>query len=158
MAFFRSLQDSAFTDWFLGSDSIWTYPTVLTLHTVGMAMLVGASVVVHLRVLRVGVGFPLERLRTLYRVIWLGFAINLVSGVILFITEAADRAVDPVFYIKLGSIGLALWLGVLVKHRLIDRVDAPLATIRTARVMAFSSLGLWTVAIVAGRLMAYLKK
>ena len=46
MSFFRSLQDSAFTDWFLGSDSIWTYPMVLTLHTVGMAMLVGASIVV----------------------------------------------------------------------------------------------------------------
>ena len=42
MAFFQSLQNSAFTDWFLGSSSIWTYPTVLTLHTVGLAMLVGA--------------------------------------------------------------------------------------------------------------------
>ena len=38
MAFFRSLQTSAFTEWFLGSDSIWTYPTVLTLHAAGMAM------------------------------------------------------------------------------------------------------------------------
>ena len=158
MAFFRRLQDSGFTDWFLGSDSIWTYPTVLTLHTVGMAMLVGASIIVHLRVLRVGMGFPIERLRPLYRIIWLGFAINLISGVILFITEAADRAVDPVFYIKLGSICLALWLGVLIKRRLIDRVDAPMATLRTSRVMAVSSLGLWTMAIVAGRLMAYLKK
>jgi len=53
MAFFKSLQDSDFTNWFLGSDSIWTYPTVLTLHTVGMAMLVGASIIVHLRVLQV---------------------------------------------------------------------------------------------------------
>ena len=42
MGFFRSLQDSALTDWFLGSESIWTYPTVLTLHTIGMAILVGA--------------------------------------------------------------------------------------------------------------------
>ncbi len=158
MAFFRSLQDSAFTNWFLGSDSIWTYPTVLTLHTVGMAMLVGASSVVHLRVLRVGAGFPIERLATLYRIIWLGFAINLASGLVLFVTEAADRAVDPVFYIKLGSIALALWLGVVVKNRAIDRLDAPLNTFTATRLLAFSSLGLWVVAIVAGRLMAYLKK
>jgi len=158
MAFFRRLQDSDFTNWFLGSDSIWTYPTVLTLHTIGMAILVGASIVVHLRVLQVGRGFPIERLRGLYKFIWAGFAINLASGVVLFITEAADRAVDPVFYIKLGSIFLALWLGVLVKRRLIDRSDAPLATITTSRIMSVSSLGLWTVAIVAGRLMAYLKK
>lgn len=158
MAFFRSLQDSAFSDWFLGSDSIWAYPTVLTLHTVGMAMLVGASVVVHLRVLEVGVGIPIERLRTLYAVIWMGFAINLFSGLVLFVTEAADRAVDPVFYIKLGSIGLALWLGVLVKRRLIDRPNPLLTSSNSTRLMAYSALGMWVVAIVAGRLMAYLKK
>ena len=58
MAFFRSLQDSAFTDWFLGSSSIWTYPTVLSLHTVGMAILVGASFVVNLRILQVGSAVP----------------------------------------------------------------------------------------------------
>src|SRR5262245_52570381 len=151
MAFFQSLQDSAFTNWFLGSDSIWTYPTVLTLHTVGMAMLVGASIVVHLRVLQVGAGFPIQRLRTLYRIIWAGFAINLASGLVLFVTEAADRAVDPVFHIKLASIAIALWLGILIKRRLIDRADAPPAAIKARRLLAVSSLGLWTVAIVAGR-------
>src|SRR5437868_7734566 len=111
MSFFRSLQNSAFTDWFLGSASIWTYPTVLTLHTVGMAMLVGASVAVALRLLNVGTGVPLARLLPLYRIIWIGFGINLVSGLILFVTEAADRAKDPVFFIKLASIGAALWVG-----------------------------------------------
>ena len=158
MAFFRRLQDSEFTNWFLGSDSIWTYPTILTLHTVGMAMLVGASIVVHLRVLDVGPGFPIERVRALYNIIWTGFAINLVTGIVLFVTEAADRAVDPVFYVKLASIALALWLGVTVKRRVIDRMNAPSGTLRAARLLSLSSLGLWTVAIVAGRLMAYLKK
>ena len=158
MAFFRSLQDSAFTDWFLGSDSIWTYPTVLTLHTVGMAMLVGASIVVHLRVLHVGAGFPIQRLRPLYRVIWTGFIINLISGIVLFVTEAADRAVDPVFYVKLASIALALSLGVIVKRRVIDRVNVAFDTVRTTHLLSLGSLGLWTIAIVAGRLMAYLKK
>jgi hypothetical protein len=158
MSFFHSLQDSAFTDWFLGSDSIWTYPTVLTLHTVGMAMLVGASIVIHLRVLRVGTGFPLERLRGVYKIAWVGFSINLFSGVVLFITEAADRAADPVFYIKLASIALALWLGVIVKRRLVDRGPAPATKVRVAQLLSLTSLGLWTVAIVAGRLMAYLKK
>jgi len=158
MAFFRSLQDSAFTDWFLGSDSIWTYPTVLTLHTVGMAMLVGASIVVHLRVLHVGAGVPIQRLRPLYRVIWTGFTINLISGIVLFVTEAADRVVDPVFYVKLASIALALWLGVVVKHRVIDRMHASFDTRRATHLLSLGSLVLWTVAIVAGRLMAYLKK
>ena len=45
-----------------------------------------------------------------------------------------------------------------MKRRAIDRTDAPqVATVQT-RSLAAASLGMWTVAIVAGRLMAYLKK
>jgi hypothetical protein len=156
MAFFRSLQDSAFTEWFLGSASIWAYPTVLTLHTMGMAILVGASLVVNLRVLQVAGEIPLQRLAPLYRLIWVGFVINLLSGLVLFVTQAADRAQDPVFYIKLGSIALALWFGVLVKRASIDAADAPQVTRPRSRWLAAAALGLWTIAIVAGRLMAYL--
>ena len=156
MSVFRSLQDSAFTDWFLGSESIWTYPTVLTLHTMGMAILVGASFVVHLRILRVADGIPLRQLHQLYRFIWIGFVINLTTGIVLFVTQAADRIVDPVFYVKIGSIATALWFGALVKRRAIDPgVVSPGAT-RQSRSLAAASLGLWVVAIVAGRLMAYL--
>jgi len=155
VSFFRSLQDSAFTDWFLGSDTIWTYPTVLTLHTIGMAILVGASFVVHLRILQVAGGVPLEHLRQLYRFIWIGFVINLTTGLVLFVTQAADRIVDPVFYVKIGSIAVALWFGVLVKRRALDPGASP-AGARQSRSLAGASLSLWIVAIVAGRLMAYL--
>jgi len=156
MAFFRGLQDSTFTDWFLGSASIWTYPTVLTLHTIGMAILVGASFVVNLRVLQVAGEIPLQRLAPVYRFIWAGFVINLFSGLVLFVTQAADRVQDPVFYVKLGSIALALWFGVLVKRASIDAADAPQVTPPRSRRLAAAGLGLWTIAIVAGRLMAYL--
>jgi hypothetical protein len=156
VAFFRGLQDSTFTEWFLGSASIWTYPTVLTLHTIGMAILVGASFVVNLRVLQVAGEIPLQRLAPLYRFIWVGFVINLFSGLVLFVTQAADRVQDPVFYVKLGSIALALWFGVLVKRASIDAADAPQVTPPRSRRLAAAGLGLWTIAIVAGRLMAYL--
>jgi hypothetical protein len=154
---FQRLQQSAFSVWFLGSPSIWAYPTVLTLHTAGMAILVGASFVINLRVLQVSGLIPLHRLQPLYRFVWIGFTINLASGVILFITEAADRSVDPVFGIKMASIAGALALGVVVKRRAIDRMDAPQAATVQTRFLAAAALGMWTVAIVAGRLMAYLK-
>ena len=157
MAFFERLQNSTFTEWFLGSPSIWAYPTVLTLHTIGMAILVGASFVVNLRVLQVAGLIPLHRLQPLYRFVWIGFTINLASGLVLFVTEAADRVVDRVFYIKLASIAAALVLGALVKRKAIDPSGAPLVASVQARSLAAASLGMWTVAIVAGRLMAYLK-
>src|SRR3954468_19314485 len=137
MAFFERLQNSAFTDWFLGSPSIWAYPTVLTLHTVGMAMLVGASFVVNLRVLQVSGLIPLHRLRPLYRFVWIGFGINLASGLVLFLTEAADRVVDPVFYVKMTSIAVALALGSVVKRQAIDPPGAPpVAAVRTRSLAA----------------------
>ena len=157
MGVFRSLQDSAFTDWLLGSESIWTYPTVLTLHTMGMAILVGASFVVNLRVLQVAGDIPLRRLRPLYRFIWIGFAINLATGLVLFVTQAADRIGDPVFYLKLASIAAALWFTARVKRRVIDPDEARPAEIRRGRWFAVASIGLWVVAIVSGRLMAYLQ-
>ena len=157
MAFFHRLQDSAFTEWFLGSPSIWAYPTVLTLHTVGMAILVGASFVINLRVLQGSGVMPLQRLRPLYRFIWFGFTINLLSGLVLFVTEAADRVVDPVFYVKMGSIAVALWLALVLKRRTIDRADGPQVATVLSRSLAALSLSLWTIAFVAGRLMAYVK-
>jgi hypothetical protein len=158
MSVFQRLQNSAFTEWFLGSPSIWAYPTVLTLHTVGMAILVGASFVINLRVLQVSDTIPLHRLQPLYRFIWIGFVINLLSGLVLFVTEAADRVVDPVFYVKMASIAAALLLGVMLKRRAIDRTDAPPPATVQSRSLAAAALSLWTIAIVAGRLMAYLKK
>src|SRR5262245_22002668 len=121
-----------------------------------MAILVGASFVVHLRVLKVADGIPVQRLRQLYRFIWIGFFINLATGLVLFVTQAADRVVDPVFYVKIGSIAIALWFGVLVKRRAIDPRDAPQVATRQDRSLAAAPLGLWIIAIVAGRLMAYL--
>ena len=158
MAFFQRLQNSAFTEWFLGSPSIWAYPSVLTLHTIGMAILVGASFVINLRVLQLSGRIPLHRLEPLYRFIWVGFAINLASGIVLFITEAADRIVDPVFYIKMASIAIAMTLAMVVKRRSIDPVDAPQVASFQTRSLAAAALSMWTIAIVAGRLMAYLKK
>lgn len=154
MSFFEQLQNSAFTDWFLGSESIWMYPTVLTLHTMGLAVLVGASVILHLRVLGVGAAVPLARLRLLYSLIWPAFFLNLASGLVLFVTQAADRVAQPLFYMKLSSIALALWMGQTARRRVFDRPDAEVMPRSSAR-MAVGALMLWCVAILTGRLMAY---
>jgi hypothetical protein len=155
---FRALQDSPFTDWLLGSDSIWTYPLVLTLHTAGLAVLVGASVLIHLRLLNVGAAIPAHRFRVLFRFVWAGFVVNLVTGLMLFATQAATRIADPVFAVKLGSIALAVWVGVVVRRRAMGAPDSGSADPndrRRVRWLAACGLFLWTVAIVTGRLMAY---
>ena len=148
----RALQDSAFSAWVLGSDSIWSYPTVLTLHTAGLAILVGAAVIVDLRLLGVGRVVPLSSVARLYPFIWLGFLINLASGVVLFVAQAADRATQPIFYVKLACIAVAFALALRLKRHMTADLDAP----APARPLAAVSLFCWVAAIVAGRLMAYI--
>jgi hypothetical protein len=151
MTSLRQLQDSAFSMWVLGSDSIWSYPTVLTLHTIGLAILVGAAMVIEFRILGIGAGVPLRTIRGLYRYVWIGFLINLASGVVLFVVQAADRAVQPVFYVKLAFIAVGFVLVLQPRRQL--AADAALPP--TARLSAVISLVCWVAAIAAGRLMAY---
>ena len=48
---FASIEGSTLAAWVRESPSIWAYATILTLHTVGLAIVVGANVVVDLRLL-----------------------------------------------------------------------------------------------------------
>jgi hypothetical protein len=126
---------------------------ILTMHTVGLGIVVRAAAIVDLRLLGVGPGIPMQEMRRVFPLFWLGFFINLVSGLVLFVSEAADKAAQPVFLVKL----LLVMIGVVVTARLRRAtVDAAVPPLR-ARTLAQVSLFVWAGAIVAGRLMAYLK-
>jgi hypothetical protein len=152
-AWLESLQNSAFSQWVVGSDSIWAYPMILTMHTVGLGIVVGAAAIIDLRLLGVGPGIPVAEMRRVFPLFWLGFFINLVSGVMLFVSEAADKAAQPVFLLKLLLVGI----GVVITARLRNAVFQTDSTPLSAQTLAKVSLFVWAGAIVAGRLMAYLK-
>jgi len=152
------LETTALGTWTRESGSIWAYPTILTLHTVGLGIVVGASAVVDFRLLGLAPRIPIPSLAPLFKFIWWAFALNAATGVVLFISEASDKSRQPVFYIKLGLIGLALWVTARI-HKHIDRGGDTLQASNQGGLapwLAVASLGLWTGAIVAGRLMAYL--
>jgi hypothetical protein len=137
------------------SESAWGYPLILTLHTIGLAMLVGTSAALDLRLLGVARGLPLRPLQAVFPLMWAGLVVNAATGVLLFAADATVKGAQPVFWVKLGCI--ALGVGAAVRIRAVvfahaDRAGVPAA----ARLLAVWSLAAWTGAIVAGRLMAYL--
>jgi len=152
------LEASALGVWTRESPSIWAYPTILTLHTIGLGMLTGANAVVDFRLLALAPRLPLSSLLPLYRFMWSGLAINVVTGIVLFVAEATSKARQPVFFVKLTFIALALATTVKIRSSVLqDPVIEHSGTIpRRARQLALLSLLLWTAAITAGRLMAYL--
>src|SRR5688572_2438441 len=96
-----SLEASAFSTWIRESPSIWAYPTILTLHTVGLAVLVGANWMVDLRVLGFGRAVPLGVMSRAFPVMWAGFWLNALTGVVLFATDPISKGTTAVFMWKL---------------------------------------------------------
>jgi len=151
----ESLSNSAFSNWLILSNSVWAYPTVLTLHTFGMMVLTGSAWVIDLRLLGFGRAVPLKSLGTLFTVTWWAFALNAVTGTMLFIGDAEKRGHDPYFGLKMVLIACGLATVVLIR-RAIYAVgsDAPEA-VPSARTLAVVSMLCWGGAITAGRLLAY---
>lgn len=147
------IEGTALATWTRESPSIWAYPTILTLHTIGLGIVVGSSAVVDLRLLGFGKRIPLSSLLPLFRMIWWAFALNAVTGVVLFMADATTRSVQIVFYIKLSLVALALVTTIKAK-RILDNHEPDRHS--QGRSIAVMSLLLWTGAITAGRLMAYL--
>jgi hypothetical protein len=157
MEFLGSLQNSAFGMWVAAAPTIWAYPTILMLHAVGMGMAVGANAVLDLRLLGAAPRLPLAELKSVFRPMWIGFAINAASGVALFVAAAAETGIKPVFYLKLSLILLALLIASRIRRLVFGdqaKPDAPIP--QQVKILAATSLVLWTGAIVTGRLMAYI--
>ena len=150
-----SLDQSAFSQWLLGSNSIWAYPTVLTLHTFGMMVLVGAALMVDLRLLGFARAIPLSSMGRLFGVMWGAFWLNLVTGTMLFIADATKRATQPLFLVKLALVALGIVTIVLIKRSMFDGRQEPLVITGSAKRLAIASLLLWCAAVTAGRLLAY---
>ena len=147
-SFFVWLEATTLSTWIRESTSVWAFPAILSLHTIGMGFAAGISAAIDLRMLGVAPSVPLIELKKFLPVMWAGFWVNAVSGVLLLIAYPTKAFTNPVFYVKLSFIALAL-AGV----RPIARALGDAA--RKSRLLAIASLVCWAGAIAAGRLLAY---
>ena len=150
-----SIENTGFGIWLRESPSIWAYPLVLTLHTVGLAVLVGGNAVLDLRLLGAAPHMPLEPLRRLFPIMWLGFWVNFLSGVALFVADASTKGTTTVFFWKLGFIAAGVLVLFALKRLVYGERWTPETPSRLVQGLAVASLVLWVLAIITGRYMAY---
>jgi hypothetical protein len=156
MSLLRWLSTTAPAVWMRESESVWAYPTILFLHTLGLGILVGFTAVIDIRVLGFTEQLPLAPLERFFRFVWIGFWINALSGTALLIMMPAKVA-NPAFIAKMTFIALGVANIWLLRRRVFHDpstrglVSVPLA----GKLLAAASLVLWAGAITAGRLMAY---
>ena len=152
------------SQWVVGSPSMFAFPGILTLHAIGMGFAVGISAAIDLRILGVAPKVPLRELRRFLPILWAGFWLNAVSGVLLLIGYPTKALTNPVFYLKLTLIGAAMVLLVRISRQVfatgspassspLDPLDQPISS--RLRNLAIASLICWSGAITAGRLLAY---
>ena len=154
--FFLWIEGSWLSVWLREAITIWAFPFVLVLHTIGLAFMVGVNVAIDLRALGGAMGVPLISLRRYYRVMWAGFWINAFSGVLLLIAYPTKALTNPLFYLKLTLIAVGVVLAMKIRVYLTSgTVGANDAAPRRLRTLAAVSLLLWVASITAGRLLAY---
>ncbi len=158
MPVFEWLESTAPAIWV--GESLWGYPIMLGTHAIGLAIVVGIFVMLDLRLLRVVRGISFHAFLSLYRLAWIGFILNAVSGSMLFSSQATTFVASAPFLIKISAVIAGVILGIVIQRRLESRADdwddADANIESSAIVLASLSLVCWIGAIFAGRLIAYL--
>jgi hypothetical protein len=155
LEFFGWLQNSEMSTWVREAPTVWAFATVLTLHTFGMGILVGASSVISLRILGIGRGIPLGPMQTMFRMIWFGFWLNAVTGSVLFCVDAVSLGTSALFMVKLLLVALGIVTIVMIRRNVWGNGPDPVVVSSKAKLLAGASLAVWIAAITAGRLLAY---
>jgi len=157
--FLAFIESSALSDWIRGSESMFAFPAIITLHTIGMGFLAGGSAVIDLRILGVAPHVPLKSMGRFLPVLWLAFAVNAASGTLLLIAYPTKALTNPVFYVKLCLIALAVTIVYRIGTVVLRAPDPDLKPIAAkAKTLAVVSLMTWIGLITAGRLLAYTHK
>lgn len=142
----------------LVAESLWGYPTFETIHSIGMALLIGSLGLINLRILGFKPDLPLLEIRRLLPLAWLGFTLNAISGALLFTSDAVNFASSYTFRIKIVLIILGGINAGLIGSRVFGPATAggPAVTPTSGtKWLAGSSLVFWFGAVICGRLLAY---
>jgi hypothetical protein len=141
------------------SDNLFS--VIETVHVLGIVLTTGTIAIADLRIL----GILLKRhsahavLEPLIKIAWLGFALMVSTGLLLFWSEADKLYFNPAFRLKLLLLllaGVNQWMFHRAYNPRITAGNSPYVAPRRARLGAILSLALWSGIIMLGRAIAYL--
>lgn len=158
-AFLEFLENMAFSQWVKNAPTIWAFPTILVLHTIGMGIVAGGSSMLSFMIL----GFwpatvPMKPFARVFPWMWAAFWLNAVTGTMMLVADATTKLTTPDFYLKMACVFIGIYLLVRMRRQVFDDPELDHAPVSSnAKVLAWGSLACWWGAILAGRLLAYVK-
>ena len=139
------IESTAFSDWVRGAPTVFAFPAILSCHTIGMGLAAGINAEIAFRILGVAPNVPIAEMKRFLPIMWFGFWLNFVSGIVLLIAYPTKALTNPDFYLKLLLIACGVWLVGIIR----DRIET------FPKRLAWASIICWGGAITSGRLLAY---
>ncbi len=141
-------------------DSTWLFPAIEAIHLLGLALLGGTVLLVDLRLLGLGLRWhPIADVASGVRG-WMttGVIVMVVSGALLFASEAMKCYESGPFRLKMLSLALALLFTFTIRRRHLARTTqstSETSAHRGNRLVAVISLALWSSVGLMGRAIGF---
>jgi hypothetical protein len=152
------LENMEFSQWVKDAPTIWAFPTILIVHTLGMSIVAGVGAMLSLVVLGFWPAVPMKPFARVFPLLWFGFGINAVTGTMMLVADATTKLTTVDFYIKMAFVFAGLYVLIRMRRQIFDDPQLDKAPVSSnAKVLAWASLACWFGAIISGRLLAYVK-
>jgi len=154
--FLESLENTGISLFIRESDSLLSFPTILTAHAFGYCFIMATNAIVSARMLGFATSIPFKPLRRLFPVMWVGLIVTTITGLALVMAAAQKRVPNPILWFKM--ILLAVATPMMWKFQMkvfedpsVDENNIP----ASARTMAACQIALWLLIMISGRLIPY---
>tara|TARA_B100001059_G_scaffold217701_1_gene237220 strand:- start:3170 stop:3658 length:489 start_codon:yes stop_codon:yes gene_type:complete len=152
----QSLEGSFINNWILSK--AWIWPTLEIIHFIGLSLLLGAMLVIDLRLAGFLRNFNMQVTHHLLPFAAIGFFLNLATGLLFFIGDPARYSVNIGFQLKMLLVFIAgfnaLWFALKINPHL-KSMDPYGDTSKSAKMTAYISLIAWFGVLLLGRLIPY---
>ena len=137
-------------------DSLYLFPLIESAHVIGLSMVFGTIAIIDLRLLGIAsVRRPFTRVASdVLKWTWLAFGLTVVTGLLMFITNAGVYYHNSYFRTKMALLllaGLNMLMFELTTGRSVHRWDKKNAAPLPGKTIAALSLVLWIAIIFMGR-------
>lgn len=154
-------------EWFVGTPlnvwvveaNEWFWPSLEIFHFIGLCLLLGGLIIIDLRMVGFFRSISTAAVHKLLPMVLIGFAINLITGILFWFGDPMRYAVNIAFQIKMVLIVIA-GINALVYQFKLEPVmhtwndDEPTPVL--AKTVAYLSLVCWLGVLLLGRLIPYL--
>ena len=136
--------------------SLYLFALIESFHVVGVATVVGTVLVVDLRLLGLAsIRRPFTAIASdVFRWTWLAFGLAVVTGALMFVTNATMYFVNAYFRLKMALLvlaGLNMLLFELTARRSLAQWNTAPAAPASGKRVAMASLAIWVAVIFLGR-------